>query len=452
MTRGAQPLTIVSASTWDTGGGAERIARELHDSYLAEGEDSWLAVGTKRGRDPRTFQLPNRERRGTWARAWMAAADALPQRGAGFHLARALRGVVAQPLRWAKRQRGLEDFDFPGTAGLLMAGGRAADALHLHNLHGGYFDLSALPSLSSSRPTILSLHDAWMLSGHCSHSLGCGRWETGCGECPALWIYPAVPRDATAANWERKRAIYASSRLHIAVPSQWLADRVRRSMLMPAVKELRVIPFGVDVDTFTDGDRAAARRALGLDPARMVALVSASALHDRTWRDNEQFRGALERLSGAAAEAQWIAIGETGDDVQIGAVRVRRVAAEHDDRRLAQWYRAADLYVHPARADTFPLMILEALACGTPVIGTDVGGIPEQISGDAVVPAGDSAALAASIESYFALDSAARADRSAAAVRTAREKFDRRRHQREYLDWIHALVRVRSGTPREQPR
>jgi glycosyltransferase involved in cell wall biosynthesis len=150
-------------------------------------------------------------------------------------------------------------------------------------------------------------------------------------------------------------------------------------------------------------------------------------------------------------------------------VLVRRVAAEHDDRRLARWYQAADVYVHPARADTFPLMVLEALACGTPVIGTAVGGVPEQISsagfiagsvGDsvrdgatgAVVPAGDAAALAAAIESFFASDEGVRAALSSDAARTAREKFDRRRHAREYLDWIHALVAERSGSPREHPR
>ena len=204
-------LHIVSASTWDSGGGAERIARGLHEAYLAAGEDSWLAVGTKLGHDPHTVELPNRERRSSWARVWMSAADSLPQRGAAFHGARALRNVVAEPARWAVKQSGREDFDFPGTSALMNVGGRAPDALHLHNLHGGYFDLRELPDFTARVPTILSLHDAWMLSGHCSHSFDCGRWETGCGNCPALWIYPAVPRDATAFNWKRKREIYSRS-------------------------------------------------------------------------------------------------------------------------------------------------------------------------------------------------------------------------------------------------
>ena len=450
-------LTILSVNTSDAGGGAERVARELHESYLAAGTDAWFAAGFRRSTAPQVVEIPNLRHRRTWARAMNHVADTLPPRGVGFHAARLLRGAVAEPLRSARRRLGFEDFDFPGTASLLALTPRRPDVLHLHNLHGGYFDLRELPAISAQVPTIISLHDAWLLSGHCSHSLDCARWENGCGKCPALWIYPAVPRDETAFNWARKRELFARSALFVSTPCVWMADRVQRSMLAPAVRDLKIIPYGIDLGVFRTDDKRAARIALGLDPSRPVMLTTASSLRAQTWRDSAAFRGALERLGDAAASAQWIALGASGPDEQIGRVTMRHVASAPDDRELVQWYQAADAYVHPARADTFPLMILEALACGTPVIASAIGGIPEQILASAMpgadigmmdpvhatgalVQPGDAWSLANAIEWFTALDASARAILSANAARDAAIRFDSDRHVREYLEWMRTLV------------
>jgi glycosyltransferase involved in cell wall biosynthesis len=441
-------VKILTVNSADLGGGAERVARELHHAYAAAGEDAWFAVGAKRGVDPRTIEIPNRAARTGWARTWMTLADRQPRRGVWFHIARVLREIVAEPLRWAARRRGEEDFDFPGTAQLLALTGGAPDVIHLHNLHGGYFDLRALPALSHRVPTVLSLHDAWLLSGHCAHSFDCNRWETGCGECPALWIYPAVPRDETAFNWSRKRDIFAASALHVAVPCEWLAERVRRSMLMPAVRTLKVIPYGIDLDVFHPAPKDVVRRELGLDPDRPVMLVFVNSVRDQTWKDGATFRGALERLGMAAAGAQWIALGETGENIEIGNVSLRRVGSEPDDRRFARWLQAGTAYVHPARADTSPLIVMESLACGTPVIATGVGGIPEQIvdgvTGTVVAP-GNPAALARAIDDIIALDVSAYAERCRNAAESAFRRFDSRRHVRDYLEWMRELTAASSG-------
>src|SRR5439155_11546406 len=118
------------------------------------------------------------------------------------------------------------------------------DLVHCHNLHAKYFDLRVLPWLSRQVPVVLTLHDAWMLSGLCCHSFDCERWRTGCGQCPHLTlyptIYPGIP-DATHLNWKRKRKIYRRSRLYVATPSRWLMQKVKQSILAPAVIEARVI-------------------------------------------------------------------------------------------------------------------------------------------------------------------------------------------------------------------
>ena len=144
--------------------------------------------------------------------------------------------------------------------------------MHMHNLHGGYFDLRELPYLTHRVPTVITLHDAWMLTGHCAHWFDCDRWRTGCGECPHLDTHPALLRDKSAFNWRRKRGIYERSDLRLATPAQWLADRIGESMLGVPTEEIRVIPQGIDLAVFRPGDRSLARRELGLDDDLFVAL------------------------------------------------------------------------------------------------------------------------------------------------------------------------------------
>ena len=120
--------------------------------------------------------------------------------------------------------RGREDFRFPASHRVLELSPRVPDVLHLHNLHGGYFDLRVLPELSARQPTVVTMHDEWLYTGHCAYTLDSERWLEGCGSCPHLDSYPALRVDGTAENWRRKAALYKRSRLHVVCPSEWLLD------------------------------------------------------------------------------------------------------------------------------------------------------------------------------------------------------------------------------------
>src|SRR5262245_46854280 len=169
-------LDILQVSTYDAIGGAERVAWRLFEAYREQGHRSWLAVGHKLTDDPAVFEIPN---------------------GPG--------NVLSGVGKLIDLYRGVEDFRFPGTWQLLELTPRPPDVIHGHNLHGAYFDLRALPWLSHRVPIVLTLHDAWLLSGHCAHSLDCDRWLIGCGHCPDLTLDPPVRRDAYAHKFRRSR-------------------------------------------------------------------------------------------------------------------------------------------------------------------------------------------------------------------------------------------------------
>jgi glycosyltransferase involved in cell wall biosynthesis len=460
-------MRILQVSTMDRGGGAEAVMQQLAREYRRRDHEAWLAVGLKSTDDPAVIQIPNDALRAAWARSLLAAGawyGSRLGRVRGFRrIGRAAPLALGQPRRWLVRRSGLEDFDFPATRLLAGLTPHPPDVVHCHNLHGethAFFDLGVLPDLSRTRPLVLTLHDAWLLAGHCAHSFECSRWETGCGACPDLTIYPAVRRDRTAENWERKRALYRRSRLYVATPSEWLMRRVERSMLRDGIVEARVIPNGVDLATFAPGVRRGAdRAALGLRRDARVLLFVANTVRANPWKDFETLDALRRRLAAdnERSPVELVVLGEGGTSTPRQPGQPRFIGYETDPKLVARVYRCADVYVHAAHVDTFPNTVLEALACGIPVVATAVGGVPEQLRGLAgagpaalnrydasdatgvLVEPRDVAGMHAAVKALLG-DETLRSRLGENAARDAAARFDSSAQAEAYLEWYEELL------------
>jgi glycosyltransferase involved in cell wall biosynthesis len=439
-------LMVLQVSTSAIGGGAERVAMSLHEEYLARGIDSWLAVGAGEG-TPGTLLIPNDARRTAWARTLLPSAARLnvgapPRRSPRGLANRALR-IAAEPGRFVRVFFGHEDFDFPGTAALLRELVADADVLHLHNLHGYYFDLRELPRLSNAVPTILTMHDAWLLTGHCAHPFDCQRWKTGCGECPYPGTYPPMARDASADNWLAKRELLKRSQLHLAVPSHWLMDMVEQSGLLGESADARVVPNGIDTRLFRPGDKAEARASLGLPQGKEIILFAANALRDNPYKDFQSLMGALPIVARARGERlQLVALGGISEGAHLPGVEILALPFESDPARVAEYFRAADLYIHPSRADNLPLAVMEAMACGTPVVASRVGGIPEIVEDGVTGTLVDVGAVDEMANAIITLleDEPRRRAFAEAGVARVGERFSFERQVDAYLDWYVELL------------
>jgi glycosyltransferase involved in cell wall biosynthesis len=321
------------------------------------------------------------------ATGWLAAI----QGGSADNsrLSRRLRLVESPRLLWSW-WRGREYFDYPGTGSIPSLPPSRPDIIHCHNLHGGYFDLRKLAKFSRSFPVLLTLHDEWLLTGHCAGTLGCERWRIGCGSCPDLTIYPAVRRDATDDNWKAKRAIYAESRLYVSGPSNWLIDRARESMLAAGTVRWRVIPNGVDRSIFRPGDRIGARSALSIPDKAVVLLFAADWARSSSFKDYPTVLAAARDVatSKPTENVLLLVLGDTGESEHYQNLEVRFLPYESDLERVRTFYQAADVLLHGAKAETGGLTVMEALASGLPVVATAVGGLPEAVRSLAGAPGG----------------------------------------------------------------
>lgn len=455
-------MKILQVSATDFGGGAAKVAWDLHKAYQAMGHESWLAVGKKKTNNPMVLQIPNEEAQNFWEGINFAAAAQTKKligsiRGAG--LATNFFNATARYRNTMAYWKGSELFDYPGTKKLLQLPLQKPDLVHAHNLHSKYFDLRLLPEISQSVPTVLTLHDTWLLSGHCAYAKTCDRWRTGCGSCPDLSLYPAVRRDNTAKNWQLKKDLYARSNLYIITPCKWLMNKVDASMLQPWIRLKKVIYNGVDTEFFKPGNKAEARHVLSLNQEEFIVFFVANSVRNNIWKDFATLKESMKLLSALRPDAK-IRLICFGDDAQTeyaGRIPIDFIPHTDDLRKLVLYYQAADVYVHATKADTFPTVVLEALSCGLPVIATAVDGVTEQIKSlsslqklepfmespivtdqnqatGVLVSRGDANGIVDWLD-VLLIDKVLLKKLSVNARADAINRFDFRRQVEEYLDW-----------------
>ncbi len=354
----------------------------------------------------------------------------------------------------------MENFDFPGTRGLLEVTEEPPDVVHLHNLHGGYFDLRELQRLSEAVPVVVTLHDPWMFTGHCAYFLDCTRWQHGCGSCPYPEVYPAVRRDSTDRNWLRKRQIYRNSSLFVAAPSKWLLERAEVSILSEGIVMTRLIPNGVNLSTFRPGAKESARKRMGLPQGERILLFSGFSPEKSSFKDLPTLLAATQILGNrpGSDHVTMVVLGQGGEARRTGGVTIRFADYEADEANVARFYQASDVYVHAARVggENHSLAVLEALACGLPVVATNVGGIPEQVRAYAspseggnrsksdtptgiLTPPSDPKALAEAL-AFLIEDSSLLRTIGANAARDARLRFDLQTQVDAYLEWYEEII------------
>lgn len=252
---------------------------------------------------------------------------------------------------------------------------KEADVIHLHWINQGFISLNVLRKiLRSGKRVVWTMHDQWATTGVCHYSDGCLRYETGCHHCPLL---PGKGgNDLAATAFRKKQELYAEGAITFVACSEWLAGIARRSALGRG-QEILSIPNAIDTAVFKPMERKAARELLGLKRDAVLILFGCQKVTDK--------RKGLDYLIEAVRELPGIGVVLVGgsaaetEPLMPQGVEVTCIGQVSDTARMAMLYAAVDAFVTPSLQDNLPNTIMEAMACGTPCVGFNVGGIPEMI-------------------------------------------------------------------------
>lgn len=252
------------------------------------------------------------------------------------------------------------------------------DIIHIHNLHGDYFELKNLKKIPKNIPVVITLHDIWCFTGRCAIEYECVHWKDNCGMCKGKEYntYPRMLFDNSKNVINKKKEILGSiENLVLVSPSDWMLNNSKESFLRD--KKFFLINNGVDVNIYKFNDKNKVRKKYGFPNDKKYILFISAKLDD-IHKGVEYLYSALRKLNDKE-KYFLITVGNKKNIINIDGIESFNFGYISNEKKLNEIYSLADIFINPTLADNFPSTILESMASGTPVLATNIGGISEQI-------------------------------------------------------------------------
>ena len=255
-----------------------------------------------------------------------------------------------------------------------------ADIIHIHWINQGYLSLSSIRKIiKSGKPIVWTMHDLWAASGICHYPGKCEKYKVWCFNCPML--IRKKNNDLAYKIFSKKKTLNLDKINYVGC-SRWISEQAKNSDLLKNANIVS-IPNPIDTEIFYPKDKSAARKKLQLPVDKSLLLFSAAKISD-TRKGGVFFIEACklinERHPEISQAIEIVLLGK-GDESSFSEIKtvIHTLHYITDDSELADAYSAVDVFVIPSLEDNLPNTIMESMACGTPCVGFDVGGIPEMI-------------------------------------------------------------------------
>lgn len=343
-------MRVLHISTTDITGGAGIAAKRLHDALRMQGVESFMLVQSKKSEDKfvlKNYHVP-------FINKIRSELDYLPLR---------------------KRIINKHNFStawFPGSIHRKIQKINP-DIIHLHWINGGFIKIEALSKIKV--PILWSLHDMWPFTGGCHYDNGCNKFTDECKNCPEL-------KNSNAAFKilkKKQNSFQFIKKLHINGLSKWISDSAQSSKLFKN-RPIHNLPNCIDTEVFYPIDKKEAKKTLGIDPRSKIILFGGIAAAQDKRKGFDLLQKALLKKS----DNQDVTLAVFGNACKkehfLKNMRIKYLGHINNIEQLRLIYSAADAVVVPSRQENLSNVVLESLACGTPVVAFNIGGMPDMIT------------------------------------------------------------------------
>ena len=252
------------------------------------------------------------------------------------------------------------------------------DIVHLHNIHGYYLNFYHLFSFlkKSGIKVLWTFHDEWPITSLKAHSMGCEHCKTGVGKCTSTYPYPKTYNNLFLRRMlnKKKKAFLGLKNVTIISPAIWLTDNIKKSFL--GGYQILTIVNGVDNKIFYPRkNKQELREKYNISGGDKVIVFNANNLND-----THKGVGYVLELAEKMKDEKVLFIGFGGGIDGVVNKNIKLMGKINNVNKISEILGLADIFIFPSLVETASLAVLEAMACGLPVVGFKIPALREMVS------------------------------------------------------------------------
>jgi glycosyltransferase involved in cell wall biosynthesis len=247
----------------------------------------------------------------------------------------------------------------------------------------GFFNLKSIGLLANkyNSKLYLLMNDMAHLTGGCHYAWDCNGYLKDCNNCPA--IIEDNYKDIARLNLIEKRKSIEKFKIKLIAGSQSTYSQAKKSLLFNNQEEIQIFNGLIDFKTFNPLKRKIARQVFDLQIGTKIIFCGALDFNEKR-KGFKELKDVLTSLStmeiSIKNEIIVMMIGRKMENLNIPNLKFKFIDHIKDQLLFSLAYQACDVYVSPSIEDSGPMMVVESLACGTPVVGFDIGFVNSLIS------------------------------------------------------------------------